>query len=323
MHDLWMVDERLWQKDYDKKANPKNILSAGGDTSSACADVRFIPVFFTMPCPFAYSLLVLDIHQYPPPPINPFWISHPLWRPTQLHLPATLMAFSHIRQLIKSKFQWWINVALADAPERLLLLSINVLPERLCPAGMYDIMRSIRRPSWVTRPPIAQSQFFFDSSSGVDGQFTPTRVFEWMPTIRKQPIFTMAFFFFFVGHAPKTYCKCMFVRPSCACRPVLKCQLKGWLTKLRCVQHEDDLPSRCLNEVPIACWENDTSQSGMWKAVTFTKGYDIVKISGKCHTPIWSFKKWRVAIGVMALDYQLVHKNSMQRSTAVAMETNP
>lgn len=165
--DSWMVDERLWWKDYDKKPNPKNRLSAGGDTSSACADVRSIPVFFAMPRPSAYSLLALDIHQYPPPPINPFWISHclsfepPLWRPTQLHLPTTLMAFSHIRQLIKSKFQWWINVAPADAPKRFLLLSINVLPERLCPAGMYDIMRSIQWPSWVTRPPIAHSQFFF------------------------------------------------------------------------------------------------------------------------------------------------------------------
>lgn len=58
----------------------------------------------------------LDIHQYQPLLINPFWLSHclsfepPLRRPTQLHPPATLMVFSHINQLIKSKFQWWINV---------------------------------------------------------------------------------------------------------------------------------------------------------------------------------------------------------------------
>lgn len=57
----------------------------------------------------------LDIHQYQPLLINPFWVSHclsfepPLRRPTQLHPPATLMVFSHINQLIKSKFQWWIN----------------------------------------------------------------------------------------------------------------------------------------------------------------------------------------------------------------------
>lgn len=71
--------------------------------------------------PFQCSVMCLsfpplDIHQYQLLLINPFWVSHclsfepPLRRPTQLHPPATLMVFSHINQLIKSKFQWWINV---------------------------------------------------------------------------------------------------------------------------------------------------------------------------------------------------------------------
>lgn len=206
------------------------------------------------------------------------------------------MAFSHIRQLIKSKFQWWINVAPADAPERLPLLSINVLPERLCPAGMYDIMRSIRRPSWVTRPPIAQSQFFFDGG-GVDGQFIPTRVFEWMPSWHSgNNPFSLGGCFF--GPFPKTYCKYAFVRPSCACSYILKSLLKGYLTELLRVKHKDDLSSRCSNEVRMACHENDSRQSGMWKAVMATNGYDIVKIPAHCHTPLcewvefWAESLW-------------------------------
>lgn len=117
------------------------------------------------------------------------------------------------------------------------------------------------------------------------------------------------------------YCKCRFLRPSHARRPALKCLLKGWLTKLLCVQHEDDLSSGCSNNLPMACRENYGSQSGMWKAVTLTKEYDIVKTSSKYHTPLCEWAKWRVAICVIALDFPLVHKNSMQRSTTVTMET--
>lgn len=72
-------------------------------------------------CPFQCSFFVFilfprHIHQHQPFLGNLFWISHclsfepPSWRPTQLHPPVTLMVFSHINQLIKSKFQWWINL---------------------------------------------------------------------------------------------------------------------------------------------------------------------------------------------------------------------
>lgn len=66
--------------------------------------------------PYAFVFPPLEIHQYQAFLMRPFWISHclsfkpPLWRPTQLHPPVTLMVYSHINQLIKSKFQWWINL---------------------------------------------------------------------------------------------------------------------------------------------------------------------------------------------------------------------
>lgn len=92
----------------------ENVLSGFhiiGDTWSASIYITAMLVYSV------FVVFQLDIHQYQPLVINPFWISHCLsfeplpWRPAQLHHPATLMAFSHINQLIKSKFQWWINLA--------------------------------------------------------------------------------------------------------------------------------------------------------------------------------------------------------------------
>lgn len=71
-----------------------------------------------MPLPLyshVFVFLLLDICPYQPPLINLFSISchlsfaHLLCQPTQVH-PLPLWWYFLISRLIKSKFQWWINL---------------------------------------------------------------------------------------------------------------------------------------------------------------------------------------------------------------------
>lgn len=164
--DSWMGDERLWQ-DYDKKPNPKNRLSPGGDTSSASADVRSIPVLFAKlrpPCLLPPSTRYSSITATSNKTVRDFLLSRLRASPLANQpaaSPSNPNGIFSYRAAYQIQIQVMDKCAPAEAPERLLLLSINMFSEPLCPVGIYDIMRSIRRPTWATRPPITQSHFFF------------------------------------------------------------------------------------------------------------------------------------------------------------------
>lgn len=100
----------IWLRDYRCLTKAKSRMDCTVETTHhQPLRIGSIPGYVSV-------LFPLDIHQYQPLLINPFWISHCLsFEPSPLAAhpaasPATLMVFSHINQLIKSKFQWWINV---------------------------------------------------------------------------------------------------------------------------------------------------------------------------------------------------------------------
>lgn len=105
---------RIWLRDYTR------MTKAEWEEWIAHFRRHIISIYtHSMSLPVYTCVFVLfppDTHQYQPFLINQFWISHCLsFEPSPLAAhpaaaPANLMVFSHINLLIKSKFQWWINL---------------------------------------------------------------------------------------------------------------------------------------------------------------------------------------------------------------------
>ena len=138
-------------------------------------------------CSHVFILFPPDIHQYKPFIINPFWISHCL--PIEAFPPAAHPAASPCQSNDIFSYQpaYQIQIpmmdksASADAPECLLLLSINVLPDDCVLLGCMTLWGPFGGPAELRRLHSLKVNFrhwslFRNLRSPGKAQFIPPRV---------------------------------------------------------------------------------------------------------------------------------------------------
>lgn len=99
----------IWLRDYRCLTKAKCRMDCTGDDTSSASTYQVHSRLCICPFPTRYSSISATLNK----PILDFSLSLIWASPLAAHpaaSPATLMVFSHINQLIKSKFQWWINV---------------------------------------------------------------------------------------------------------------------------------------------------------------------------------------------------------------------